>query len=82
MRTLIPVKRVQGRVALDLKDFIDRSMNDGSSRKPHHITILSGRTIRAKYFRTMPINLICGRDERDVLFKFRIDCILKIEPLN
>lgn len=82
MRTLIPVKKVQGVVALDLREFIDCAIKNGSSRKPHNISIVNGRTIRAKYFLTMPINLVCGRDEKNVFFKFRIDCILKIEPLN
>jgi hypothetical protein len=80
MRTLTPIKRVQGPLALDLKQRISRALADGSNRQPHDISILSGRTIRAKYFESMPIDLIVGKDDRDKLFKFRIECILNIVP--
>jgi hypothetical protein len=79
MKTLVPDKRIQSLVALNIKDLIEKAMTKGSNKQPHNITILSGRTIKAKYFRTMPMNLICGRDNRNIFFKFRIDCITNIE---
>ena len=80
MRKLVPDRKVQGQVAMEIRKNINQALKDGSCHKPHLITILSGRVIRAKYFKKMPIDLICGRDDRDIFFKFRIDCISDIKP--